>query len=381
MQESSLFSLCFSLEARLELRQPARTHFYYSVHHPGYWENTDDKIEENLIRTFNSMVPQLPEGFHVRPAMPSDVEQVVELIRLCQQQELGFANASVGTLSRAWNSTEMDLDRDTWLVFTPQNCLIVYASFMHFQSPRLEANLRIHPDYATAELYSSIMSAIEERAHQFFLEIQPDIRITLNTICTDRVNPAIRTAIEQAGFVQVRRSFRMEIEMDAPPPAAIWPEGIELRPFTLSQAPAVHAADNEAFQDHWGFIPLSYKQFDFFFLKSTWFDPTLWFVAYDGEEIAGAALCQKQEDISFVDNLFVRRPWRKQGLGLTLLYHAFSEFYRRGERKAALFVDAQNLTGATRLYERAGMHMAYRFDHFEKELRPGIELSVQELAD
>lgn len=45
----------------------------------------------------------------------------------------------------------------------------------------------------------------------------------------------------------------------------------------------------------------------------------------------------------------------------------------------ALYVDAQSLTGASRLYERAGMHVVRQFDQYEKELRAGIEQSTQAL--
>ena len=42
-----------------------------------------------------------------------------------------------------------------------------------------------------------------------------------------------------------------------------------------------------------------------------------------------------------------------------------------------LGVHSQNLTGATWLYERAGMHVARIYIFYEKELRAGIELSTQ----
>ena len=86
------------------------------------------------------------------------------------------------------------------------------------------------------------------------------------------------------------------------------------------------------------------------------------------------------EGIGWVSSLGVRRPCRKRGLGLALLRHAFSEFYRRGKRKVGLGVDAQNLTGALRLYENAGMHVHQTFDQYEKELRPGVEISRQTLS-
>ena len=44
-------------------------------------------------------------------------------------------------------------------------------------------------------------------------------------------------------------------------------------------------------------------------------------------------------------------------------------------------MDAQSLTGATRLYERAGMRPLVHYDSYEKELRPGVELSTQTLDE
>jgi ribosomal protein S18 acetylase RimI-like enzyme len=113
------------------------------------------------------------------------------------------------------------------------------------------------------------------------------------------------------------------------------------------------------------------------------FDPTLLFLAMDGDEIAGVNICRphayNDREVGWVGTLGVRRPWRKQGIGLALLRHSFNEFYRRGYRKVGLGVDAQNLTGALHLYETAGMHVHRAFDQYEKELRPGTEFSVESL--
>lgn len=83
--------------------------------------------------------------------------------------------------------------------------------------------------------------------------------------------------------------------------------------------------------------------------------------------------------MGWVSTLGVRRPWRRRGLGLALLQHSFNELHRRGLRKIGLGVDAQSLTGATLLYEKAGMHpdLSRQIDLYEKELRPGIELGTQ----
>ena len=55
--------------------------------------------------------------------------------------------------------------------------------------------------------------------------------------------------------------------------------------------------------------------------------------------------------------LGVRRAWRRQGLGEALLLRSFAAFRQRGLTRGTLGVDASSVTGATRLYERAGMRV------------------------
>lgn len=141
----------------------------------------------------------------------------------------------------------------------------------------------------------------------------------------------------------------------------------------------------EAFKDHWGHIdePFEegYKRWLHYATKSEDYDPTLWFMAMDGEEIAGVVRSRSRSDedpdMGWVSVLGVRRPWRGRGIGLALLQHAFGEFVLRDKRRAGLGVDASNLTGATSLYEKAGMHVRRQYDTYELELRPGIEMRLE----
>lgn len=81
--------------------------------------------------------------------------------------------------------------------------------------------------------------------------------------------------------------------------------------------------------------------------------------------------------MGWVGTLGVRRPWRRKGVALALLHHSFAAFQGIGKQRAGLGVDASSLTGATRLYEKAGMHVARQFDRYEKVLRPGRDISTQ----
>ena len=149
---------------------------------------------------------------------------------------------------------------------------------------------------------------------------------------------------------------------------------------------AILRAVDEAFEDHWGHVDRSgdqerIRRFRHSVETDEDHDPSLWYLAMDGNEIAGVALCASRlgadRETGMVNTLGVRRPWRRQGLGLALLHHAFGEFFTRGYQRVGLGVDTQNLSGATRLYEKAGMQVDRELVVYEKELRPGEELSKQ----
>jgi ribosomal protein S18 acetylase RimI-like enzyme len=103
------------------------------------------------------------------------------------------------------------------------------------------------------------------------------------------------------------------------------------------------------------------------------FDPALWLLAIDGDEIAATGLARMPADEGWIDVIGVRRPWRRRGIGLALLHSLFSTLRTRGSRTAALSVDAESQTGAPRLYDRAGMTIRMSYLRYRKELRPGLD--------
>ena len=97
--------------------------------------------------------------------------------------------------------------------------------------------------------------------------------------------------------------------------------------------------------------------------------------------MAGICICRAEDaedpELGWVGKLGVRRAWRNRGLGDALLKHAFAAFYADGKKRAGLGVDASSLTGALKLYERAGMRVQRQYNMYEKEFRPGRELAVE----
>jgi ribosomal protein S18 acetylase RimI-like enzyme len=148
-----------------------------------------------------------------------------------------------------------------------------------------------------------------------------------------------------------------------------WPEGVQVRVFEPGDERVFYEVHQEAFEDTWEHISEPFDEWAHWLLEPPAFAPELWFLAHEGGEPAGVAICHPHgtlSDTGWIRILAVRRPWRRRGLGRALLLNAFAEFRRRGFAAAGLGVDATSETGANRLYESAGMHVSARFDILEK---------------
>jgi mycothiol synthase len=178
--------------------------------------------------------------------------------------------------------------------------------------------------------------------------------------------------VEARGYVLGRYSLTMEIALDAEPGRSSLPDGLELRAVGDGDHEALIAAVNESFAWdplHHDVTPSSFREL---FLGGRGFDPALFLLAWDGGELAGYVLGYPEQgsdaELGWVANLGVRPRWRRCGLGAALLRASFAELYARGLRRVGLGVDAQNPTGALRLYERAGMRQVRRSDNWQKHL-------------
>jgi mycothiol synthase len=184
-------------------------------------------------------------------------------------------------------------------------------------------------------------------------------------------NEHVLGLIEARGFRVVRRSQRMEIDLEGPIPDPVWPAGTKVRTLRVGDERAFYDAHQETFADTWEPIMETYEEWTQAFLAAPSFDPDLWFLATGGDQTAGFAMCKirpADPELGWIDVLGVLRRARRRGLGRALLLHAFHAFRHRGLRGAGLGVDADSPTGANRLYESVGMHISDRFVIYEKRL-------------
>jgi mycothiol synthase len=313
-------------------------------------------------------VPALPEGFTLRPPRKDDVPAITALVRRCEEADEGEAERTEEDIEIAQRS--LDLERDVRVVEDGSGRLVATYAIRPRLPVRIQAFVAVDPGARGLGIGTVLADAVDERARELVAAGPATAPVALSQHVGE-LNAGARSLLERHGYRWARRFWIMEIELDGDVPEPEWSEGIRLE--TMADGVpdrAVYEAMEDAFADHWGFTPHDYDEWRAWGVERDSFDPTLWFIAREGDEVAGAALCAVQEGVPWVHVLGVRRPWRRRGIGLALLRQSFREFRRRGYRRASLGVDSENPTGATRLYERAGMRVVRQSDAFEKELQP-----------
>lgn len=184
--------------------------------------------------------------------------------------------------------------------------------------------------------------------------------------------PVTSEAFKAAGWKLIRHGYQMRIQLTDDIPEPSWPDGFSPRTFRPGEEQGVYEANQEAFADAWGFHRQEKERWRTFTVDHHDFDPSLWWLVDDGDEVAAFTLnfwhFSGDKTFGWVGILGTRPPWRRLGLATALLLHSFHDFRRRGATKVGLGVDAENTTGAVKLYESAGMTVERRNDTYELKL-------------
>ncbi|HEY1016905.1 MAG TPA: GNAT family N-acetyltransferase, partial [Herpetosiphonaceae bacterium] len=307
------------------------------------------------------------ERFTARPATMDDLAALTDLTNRCSIERTGEPSTQESDMRMELESPGFDLATDSLLIHDADGALLGSMLVWNTSKPHVNTFLegQVRPDQRGQGIGSALLRWGEERARDFIDKAPAHALVTLShgVLSTDAGAAAL---LRQQGFELTRHFWRMVAPLDGPPPAPQLPAGLAIRSYDpATELPAVLRATGDSFKDHWGYVEEPFEEklakWEQFLRNDENYDPALFFVATDGPDIAGVALCWKQtvEDpaMGWVGTLGVLPAWRRSGLGLALLRHAFGEFHARGQQRVGLAVDAASLTGATRLYEKAGMRV------------------------
>jgi ribosomal protein S18 acetylase RimI-like enzyme len=238
----------------------------------------------------------------------------------------------------------------------------------------------LHPDWRRKGIGTTILRHNEARLRQIAGRLQAEGTIRADTprfidVETADAEQGKAALLEQEGYRPVRYEFHMLRPLTQPVEVTPLPEGLEVRPVLVGQVRAVWDASQEAFRDHWNWIPQPDVEFRRM-VEGPEFEPGLWMVAWDGDQVAGSVLnfidsvenAEYQRRRGYTEGISVRRPWRRRGLARALLTRSLKMFQEMGMQEAALGVDSQNLNGANLLYESVGFRLDWRQTIYRKSL-------------
>ena len=235
-------------------------------------------------------------------------------------------------------------------------------------------NGSVLPEFRRRGIGTVLLQRNVERVHELAATHETALPRVLGSWSTD--NQVGREALlRQNGFEQARWFFDMTRDLSDPIEEVPLPEGLEVRPVTMEQIRQIWYADVEAFQDHWGGFDSSEERLKSW-IESPTFDPALWVIAWDGDEVAGGNInaIHPEENAAlglqrgWLHSVFTRRPWRKRGLANALIARSLVLIKERGMNLGVLGVDADNPTGALGLYERNGFKVSDRSTAWRKPL-------------
>jgi GNAT superfamily N-acetyltransferase len=258
---------------------------------------------------------------------------------------------------------QMNLELDGCLAFTPEDRLVGYSAVIP-RADDLRFDVYIDPTWEGDDLAEGLLSHCEARADTIVHASEGYSEIVA-TAYTASNNPRDQDLFISAGFNFVKHHFQMQIELATPHPAPEWPKGVSVRTAIPGEDDRqIHSLIQTAYDwserdEH------PFEDWQNFMMRPEIFDPKLWFLSVFEREIIGVCLSLTYPDLGWVRQLGVLQHWRRKGLGRALLMHAFSEFYRRGFRKAGLAVESEN-PGALAFYEKIGLQPLRQYNEYQK---------------
>jgi mycothiol synthase len=315
----------------------------------------------------------LPDGYQLRHPSVDELPAVQDLLDASESADAGEPCRHDMDVAVMAATTELDLEHNGWIVVAPDGALAGCGWLWQPRKSDTEfiGDHYVHPDHREGPVDDALIDAIQGRVVERRAECPALTRLVL---FSESSNARRCDSLRRRAFEHVRDFYNMRIDL-APDGAPVsWPAGIvvrAIRPGLDDQV--VHAAHEDAFAEHYLYAPTLFADWRAMTLDRDDCDPSLWLLAWDGDEIAGEAWAVERDQcgagvVGVVESLSVRKPWRGRGLGEALLREIFRLLGDRGRARARLWVDGQNATGALSVYERAGMRVARHVLVFERPL-------------
>ena len=316
------------------------------------------------------------DAFVLRPAEWSDMRALTDMLDAASQHWVARPTTTAQVSDRL-NTPDTDVASDTRCAVDDDGTIVGFAHLWPTHPDVIRCFGRTHPAHRGRGVGTALQQWVLTRAAEIVAAASVEPARVVSTTSWPGDTDA-ETLLAAAGYQAARYYLSMVIDLSADAPTPVpTPEGIVLRTFQDADADALYAAYMESFAEHWGFEHPRPR--DWWAERrdsdASGFDPTLWHIATDGDQIAGFTIARTQTDADgvihgYVGDLGVRPRWRGRRLGEALLTRSLEAFRDRDVPYVRLDVDTENTTGAVRLYTKVGMQPRPSFTIWEQDLQP-----------
>lgn len=226
----------------------------------------------------------------------------------------------------------------------------------------------VHPQHLRRGLGTHLLSWQVERAVQKAGEMGSDKTLTLRVGCAAE-NIGANHLFEKHGFTAIVTQCQMLFDLARPLPAANFPEGISLVPYSPERDDEMRGAFNQAFAGHW-IGELSPEAWRERFIATPQFKPEFAKLALMDDRVIGFYLSEvfdSQPGYAWLEIVGVLPEQRGKGLGTAFTADALNTYKQAGFDFCRLGVDDENITNAKRVYVNLGFVQEKATRYFAKK--------------
>ncbi len=298
---------------------------------------------------------ELPAGFTARGATPSDARTLLELIAEAELHADGVVEVDLHDIEVGFGRPGFDPSTDCVIVSEGERAV----GWAEVYRGRAEADVR--PSHTGRGIGTALLRWSESRASELGSE-------ALSQVVTDH-NRAAAEHFRANGYRVEWVAWILEIDFDRPPPVHPPPDGIRIRGYDpATDERAAYELIDVAFTEWEGRSSVPFDEWAAFIVRHAAFSSELSRLAFDGDELVGAALAFDYADDGegWVQQLAMKATHRRRGIARALLSSVFGAFYERGKTRCGLSTESR--TGALGLYERVGMRVRRSYTRYRKSL-------------
>jgi mycothiol synthase len=231
----------------------------------------------------------------------------------------------------------------------------------------------ILPEWRGQGIGTAMLHWLEARICQLAAAEHPNEKseFAANASSTEREATAL---LLNEGYYAGYTVLEMGLDASTQVPTPTLSAGIRVQPVLPEQYALLAESVQEAYQNEYPGGRFS-EEYDFDTtayaaeLSQPKHDPTLWQVAWDGDQVAGQVLSVIEHGRAAVFEVSVRPAWRRRGLGRALVARAVHGLRARGMDVIRLHTNSNFPTRAKDLYQSVGFRVLKEFPRYRKSLR------------